>query len=280
MSMKTLTPIFHLSAWAVALCTALLSASAQAQTALSASQSAAPVALSVKINGQVTPAERGELLLREQLARGVSDTPQLRNAIRETLINQAIMSQEAVKQSLDKQPLIKARLELTQQNTLAQAWQQKAMQDAVVSDAELQAEYQAQVKALGTQEYLLRHVLVADEKQAQQVQTKLKGGAKFEVVALEMSRDPGTRDKGGLSEWVAEGRLAPAILQALQGLKAGQMAAQAVQTPAGWQVLKLEEKRALTAPTLEAVTPQLKLAIAQRQVQAKLVALRASAKVE
>lgn len=278
--MKTPTLTFHLSARAVVLCTALLSASAQAQTAPGAAQSATPIAWSVKINGQVTPAERGELLLREQLARGASDTPQLRNAIREALINQAIMSQEAVKQSLDKQPLIKARLELTQQNTLAQAWQQKAMQDVVISDAELQAEYQTQVKALGTQEYLLRHVLEADEKQAQQVQTKLKGGAKFEVVALELSRDSGTRDKGGLSDWVAEGRLAPSILQAVQGLKTGQMAPQAVQTPAGWQVLKLEEKRALTAPTLEAVTPQLKLAIAQRQVQAKLAALRASAKVE
>jgi peptidyl-prolyl cis-trans isomerase C len=176
--------------------------------------------------------------------------------------------------------LVIARLELTQQNVLAQAWQQKAMQDVVISDSELQAEYQAQVKALGTQEYLLRHVLVADEKQAQQVQSKLKGGAKFEVVALELSRDPGTRDKGGLSEWVAEGRLAPAILQAVQGLKTGQLAPQAVQTPAGWQVLKLEDKRALKAPTLDAVTSQLRLAIAQRQVQAKLAALRASAKVE
>lgn len=280
MSMNTPTLTFHSSAWAAALCTALLGASAQAQSAQGDAQSVAPVALMVKINGQATPAERGELLLREQLARGASDTPQLRNAIRETLINQAILSQEAVKQSLDKQPLVIARLELTQQNVLAQAWQQKAMQDVVISDSELQAEYQAQVKALGTQEYLLRHVLVADEKQAQQVQSKLKGGAKFEVVALELSRDPGTRDKGGLSEWVAEGRLAPAILQAVQGLKTGQLAPQAVQTPAGWQVLKLEDKRALKAPTLDAVTSQLRLAIAQRQVQAKLAALRASAKVE
>jgi peptidyl-prolyl cis-trans isomerase C len=210
----------------------------------------------------------------------VPDTPQLRNAIRETLINQTLMAQDAVKLSLDKQPLVKTRLELAQQSTLAQAWQQKAMQDAVISDAELQAEYQAQVKALGTQEYLLRHVLVADEKQAQQVLAKIKGGAKFETVALESSRDPGTRDKGGLSDWVAEGRLAPAIVQAVQGLKGGQLAAQAVQTPAGWQVLRLEEKRALTPPALESVTPQLKAVLVQKQAQAKLAALRASAKVE
>ncbi len=241
---------------------------------------ASPPSLALKINGQVSPVERGDLLLRDQLARGAADTPQLRTAIRETLINQTLMAQEAVKQSLDQLPLVKARAELAQQNTFAQAWQQKAMQDAVVSDADIQAEYQVQVKALGTQEYRLRHVLVADEKTAQQVLAKAKSGTKFESLAAESSRDPGTRDKGGLSDWVAEGRLSPAILQAVQGLKNGQLAAQAVQTPAGWQVLRLEERRALTPPTLEAVTPQLKLAVAQKQVQAKLAALRASAKVE
>lgn len=253
---------------------------ALAQQALPSVTVASPPSLALKINGQVSPVERGDLLLRDQLARGAADTPQLRTAIRETLINQTLMAQEAVKQSLDQLPLVKARAELAQQNTLAQAWQQKAMQDAVVSDADIQAEYQVQVKALGTQEYRLRHVLVADEKTAQQVLAKAKSGTKFESLAAESSRDPGTRDKGGLSDWVAEGRLSPAILQAVQGLKNGQLAAQAVQTPAGWQVLRLEERRALTPPTLEAVTPQLKLAVAQKQVQAKLAALRASAKVE
>jgi parvulin-like peptidyl-prolyl isomerase len=119
-----------------------------------------------------------------------------------------------------------------------------------------------------------------DEKTAQQVLDKIKRGAKFDAVALESSRDPNTRDKGGLSEWVAEGQLTPAILQAVQSLKTGQMAPQAVQTPVGWQVLRLEDKRAVKAPSLESVTPRLKMAIAQKKVQAQLAALRASAKVE
>lgn len=245
-----------------------------------AAAEAAPVSLAVKVNGQTLSTERGELLLREQLARGVPDSPQLRNVIRETLINQAVMAQDAQKQALDKLPLVKARLELVEQNTLAQAWQQKTMDDAQIADADIQTEYQTQVKALGTQEFRLRHVLLADEKQAQQVLAKIKGGAKFDQIAQESSRDPGTREKGGLSDWVAEGRLAPAIRQAVDGLKAAQLAAKPVQTPAGWQVLRLEEKRALTPPTLEAVKPQLRQALAQRQAQAKLAALRSSAKVE
>jgi peptidyl-prolyl cis-trans isomerase C len=253
---------------------------AQGAPTAPAAAEAAPVSLAVKVNGQTLSAERGELLLREQLARGVPDSSELRNMIRETLINQAVMAQDAQKQALDKLPVVKARLELVEQNTLAQAWQQKAMDDAQITDADIQTEYQAQVKALGTQEFRLRHVLVADEKQAQQVLAKIKGGAKFDQVAQESSRDPGTREKGGLSDWVAEGRLAPAIRQAIDGLKAGQLAAKPVQTPVGWQVLRLEEKRALTPPTLEAVKPQVRQALAQRQAQARLAALRSSAKVE
>ncbi len=79
---------------------------------------------------------------------------------------------------------------------------------------------------------------------------------------------------------MAEGRLAPAIRQAVESLKAGQLATKPVQTPAGWQVLRLEEKRTLTPPALDAVKPQLRLALAQRQAQAKLATLRSSAKVE
>lgn len=281
MKINALPTGFHFARLSGALGIALGCAGVWAQGAATApAASAAPVSFVLQVNGQTLSAERGELLLREQLARGVPDSPQLRNLIRETLINQAVMAQDALKLSLDKQPLVRARLELVEQNTLAQAWQQKAMDDAQISDADLQIEYQAQIKALGTQEFRLRHILVSDEKQAQQVLGKIKSGAKFDQVAQEFSRDPGTREKGGLSDWVAEGRLAPAIRQAVEGLKAGQLAIQPVQTPAGWQVLRLEEKRAFTPPSLEAVKPQLRQALAQRQTQAKLAALRGSAKVD
>ncbi len=268
----------RLGPWMTA-CAAMIYCSGLLAQMVPAAQ-AAPVSFELKINGQSVSAERGELLLREQLARGVSDSPQLRTLIRETLINQFVMAQDALKQSLDKQPQVKARLELATQNALAQAWQQKALDDVHVTDADLQAEYQTQVKALGTQEYRLRHVLLADEKTAQQTLEKIKLGAKFDQIALESSRDPGTREKGGLSEWVAESRLAPAIRQAVETLKSGQLAEKPVQTPAGWQVLRLEEKRALTPPAFEAVKPQLRLALAQRQAQLKLATLRSAAKIE
>jgi len=252
---------------------------AQSTAAVAPAAPAAPVSMVVTVNGALQEAERGDLLLREFMGRGAADSPQLRAAVRETLINQAVMSQDAIKQALHQLPLAKARLALAEQNTLAQLWQQKAIQDAQISDADIQAEYDSQVKALGSQEYRVRHVLLADEKNAKQIWTKIKDGAKFETVAGEASLDKLTGAQGGLSEWMPESRLMPEVLAAIKGLKNGQLVAQPVKTASGWQVLRLEEKRPTQALSLDAAKPQIRLALAQRQVQLRLNALKAAAKI-
>ena len=239
-----------------------------------------PAAFAVSINGEAQPPEVGQLLLKEQIARGAADTPQLQAVLRETLINQAVMAQAAVKAGLDQQPEVRARLDLARQNALAQAWQRQVLQGVHPSDADIQAEYQRQVQALGTQEVRLRHVLVADEKQAKEVYAQLKGGAPFEQVATQFSIDANTRKSGGLTDWVPVGRLSPAVAKALQGLEKGQLAAAPVETAAGWQVLRLEDQRPFTAPAIAQVKPQLIQALARQTLQARIKTLRESAKVE
>jgi peptidyl-prolyl cis-trans isomerase C len=281
---KSLPHCFDLPVRATVTAVFLLACAAPtwAQTAAAAAPvvaPAAPVSLVVTVNGELQEAERGELLLREFMGRGAADSPQLRAAVRETLINQAVMSQDAIKQELNKLPLVKARLALTEQNALAQAWQQKAIQDAQISDADIKAEYDSQVKAMGSQEYRVRHVLLADETKAKQILAKIKVGAKFETMAGESSLDKVTAAQGGLSEWMPEGRLMPEVFAAIKGLKNGQLVPQPVKTASGWQVLRLEEKRPSQPLSLDAAKPQIRLALAQRQVQVRLNALKAAAKI-
>lgn len=235
--------------------------------------------MNLRVNGEALPPERGQLLLQEHIARGAAATPQLQSVVRETLINQTVMAQAAVKAGLDQQPQVRARLDLARQNALAQAWQQQVLQGVQPSDAELQAEYQRQIQVLGSEEVRLRHVLVASEKQAQEVHAQILGGVPFERVAAQISSDVTTRESGGLTDWVALGVLSPAVVKALQGLKEGQLAAP-TETAAGWQVLRLEERRPFIAPAIDKVNPQLIRALAQRTLQAQLRELRESAKVE
>jgi peptidyl-prolyl cis-trans isomerase C len=75
----------------------------------------------VTINGEPQSVARAEVLLREQLARGAGNSPQLQAAVRDLLINQTVMSQAAIKEGLDKLPLVQAQIELARQSVLAQA---------------------------------------------------------------------------------------------------------------------------------------------------------------
>lgn len=237
-------------------------------------------AFAATINGEAQPPERGQLLLQQQIARGATNTPQLQSVLRETLINQTVMAQAAVKAGLDQQPQVRARLDLARQDVLAQAWQQQVLQTAQPTDASVQAEYQRQIQALGTQEVRLRHVLVREEKQAKAVHAQIKGGAPFEQLAAKFSTDAATRESGGLTEWVPVGMLSPAVAKVLQGVEKGQLAAAPVETAAGWQVLRLEERRPFTPPAMDKVRPQLLQALAKQTLQAQLKTLRESARVE
>jgi peptidyl-prolyl cis-trans isomerase C len=122
-------------------------------------------------------------------------------------------------------------------------------------------------------------VLLADEAKAKQILAKLKDGSKFETMAGESSLDKVTAAQGGLSEWMPEGRLSPEVFAAIKGLKNGQLVPQPVKTASGWQVLRLEEKRPAQVLSLDAAKPQIRLTLAQRQVQARLNALKAAAKI-
>jgi peptidyl-prolyl cis-trans isomerase C len=234
----------------------------------------------VTVNGEVQSSARAEVLLREQLARGVADSPELRNSVRDALVNQAIMAQEARKLGLEKNPLVQAQIELAQQSILALAWQQTVLMDTRVSDEAVQAEYNSQVARLGKQEYLLRHVLVADQATARTVMNRLKAGAKMADLAAEFSRDSQSNGRGGLSEWTPVGNFLPPVAEAVAKLAKGKLAPQPVQTAQGWHVIQLEDTRAFTPPTLEASKNQIVDQLARQSLEAKVLNLKSAAQVK
>jgi peptidyl-prolyl cis-trans isomerase C len=220
------------------------------------------------------------VLLREQLSRGAPDNAELRKGLREELINQALMAQQARKAALDKEPLVQAQIDLARQAILAQSWQQKVVSELVIKDEEFKAEYDRQVARLGNQEYLVRHLLVAEEATAKLLIDKIQAGAKLADLASEYSRDAATQGHGGLTEWNVAANLHSALAEVLPKLEKGKVWPQAVRSSAGWHVLQLEDKRAFTPPTLEASKPQLTQIIARQTLASRLQALRAQAKLQ
>lgn len=234
----------------------------------------------VTINGIVQPNARAEILLRERLSRGVQDSPQLRDGVRDLLINWSLMEQAAIKADLDKEPLVQAQVDIAIQNVLAQAWQLKILSALTINDDEIKAEYDKQISRLGDKEYLIRHILVADVSTAKLLIEKLQSGSKMADLAGEYSRDTATQGKGGLTDWTSMVNFLPAIADVVPSLTKGQFTQKAVQTDLGWHILQLDDIRPFKAPTFESLKPQLTQIIARKSLEAQIKKMRDAATIK
>ncbi len=234
----------------------------------------------VTVNGVPQSNSEAEFLLREQLGRGVADSQELRNGIRETLINLLIMEQQAETGGLEKDALVQAQIKLSRQNILAQAWQQTVLKNATITDAEIQSEYKTQIARLGDKEVLLRHLLVNEESTAKLLIEKLERGSNIADLAKEYSRDSATQNRGGLTDWTLSANLLPVIAQAVAKLTKGKFTQQAVHSDLGWHIFQLEDTRTFKAPSLEDLKGQLVQIISRRTIDARVKFLRDTAKVQ
>ena len=163
---------------------------------------------------------------------------------------------------------------------LINAWQQKALGDEKIGDAEVTAEYNRQVQRMAPSDVRIRQVLVADEVSAKLLLEKARGGSKMEDLAKEYSREPGAKASGGLSDWINLSDLLPPLAQAVTGVAKGKLLDQPVQTPNGWHVIQIDDVRAFKPLPMEEIKPQILGLLQQRALQDKLKALRGQAKVQ
>ena len=234
----------------------------------------------VTVNGTAIPNAHAEVLLREQLARGVADSAELRAAVGETLISQTLMAQQASKLGLDANPLVQAQSALAQKNVLSQAWQQSVLGDIRIEDEDIRAEYARQVSSLGEKDYLIRHLLLKEEPTAKLLIDKLNAGSKLADLARDYSQDASTRERGGLADWTNTVNLLPALADAVKLLTKGQFTSQPVRTESGWHVVQLEDVRTNKPVALEEVKPQIAQILARRKLDEKIKALRDKAQVQ
>ncbi|MDR1853671.1 MAG: peptidyl-prolyl cis-trans isomerase [Azoarcus sp.] len=252
------------------------SSNAATKAETTAEPAAAPVAT---VNGQVIPGEYAEILLASQRAQGAQEAPNLVENIRKDLIRRAVLTQAAVKAGVDKQASTAARQDLARQNVLIQDYLQDWVKNNPPTDEELKKEYDTIKSRLGDKEYRARHVLVASEKEANDLIARLKKGAKFATLAKK-SLDPGSKDRGGDLGWSNAGSYVPQFAEALVKLEKGKYTTAPVKTDFGYHVILLEDVRELQAPPFEEVKQQLQMGLQQRKVQEYIEELEKQAEVK
>lgn len=231
------------------------------------------------VNGKPVPSSRADVMVKQMVAQGQQDTPELRAMIKDELINREILIQEADKLGLGTHADVKSQVEIARQSILIRALVADYLKKNPVKDADIKAEYDRFKAQASDKEYHARHILVEKEEDAKAIIVKLKAGAKFEDLAKQ-SKDPGSAANGGDLDWAAPAAFVKPFSDAMVSLQKGQLYDTPVKTQFGYHVIKLDDVRTAKIPTLEEVKPQIAEGLQQKKLQAFQQQLRAKAKIQ
>ena len=232
------------------------------------------------VNGKAIPKSRSDALAQQVIGSGQQpDSPKLREMIKNELIAQEVLLQEAVKRGFDKDATVKEQLDTARQSIVIQAMAADFVAKNPVSDAEVKAEYERYKAQAGDKEYHVRHILLGTEAEAKAVIVKLKGGAKFDELA-KTSKDSGTAASGGDLDWASPSSFPQSFSDAFVKLAKGAITETPVQTPNGWHVIKLDDTRMAKLPSMEEVKPQISDSLKQKKLQAYQEALLKKATIK
>ena len=223
-------------------------------------------------------ADKVNLLVKEQLDRGVPDSKTLREGINEELIRLDLIMQEARNSGFDKQPLTKLHAELASQGSIAKDYLQEWIKNHPITEDMMKKEYSEWISNMGNTEYLLRDILVKSEEEAKGVIARLKENEKFEIIASKQTLDIRSRARGGLQDWVGVGFLDKAIASSVSKLPRGKWTTEPVKAANGWHILLLEDSKPFVASSFESVKPQIKQNLEQKSIKAYIDGLRAMKK--
>ena len=206
------------------------------------------------VNGKAIDAKTFEQIIKNNVANGAQDTEQLRAAVKEELIARQVMVQEFSKLGLDKNPEAISGLSYVRENFLIDFLLRNHEQKHPITEEMIKAEYERQLSLIGepgeAMQYLTRLIVLSSEGEAKAVIAELKKGADFAKIAAVQSVDASKKNGGELG-WVLPAQVLPAIGTVMVNLKEGTFSALPIQTPYGWYIIKVEEKRPFKIPSLE-----------------------------
>ena len=223
---------------------------------------------------------------REAVAQGLVGegepldlTSDLFRRVLDEVIDQKLLAREAERRGLDNSALAQRRLAATRERILGDMLVETVV-NGTIDDKAVETIYREQVRLAQTSEEIRsRLILSRTREEADAVIGLLAQGAAFEAVAQQRSVDEATRFSGGDLGYATPDVLPEAYKNALQNQPAGSTVGP-FQTEGGWAVLRIEDRRKETPPTLEQARPQIVRYLTYEGVRQLLEQLRGKARVE
>lgn len=193
--------------------------------------------------------------------RAMASTPQGRREMLDTMVIRELILQKASKDGLDKGPEIEEKLQELKKRLIVESFLKKKVEtDAQISEADLKKFYDQNLEKFKAGEQIrASHILVKNEKAAQDILAQIKGGANFEELARKNSVDSSAA-KGGDLGWFSKGAMVPVFEKTALSLKEGQVS-EVVKSDFGFHIIKLTGKRPAGTRPFDEVKDQIKAAL-------------------
>ncbi|MBW8269185.1 peptidylprolyl isomerase [Caldovatus aquaticus] len=240
-----------------------------------------PDTVVARVDGEpITLGDLGEatLLLPEQLRAAPPQV--LYPLLLDQLITQHALVAAARRAGLDRDPAVAARIRRAEERELQQALVGREIAGRL-SEAALRERYQREIASRPPEEEIrARHILVPSEEEARAALAEARRpGADFAEIARRRSTGPGAQEGGDLG-FFKRGDMIPEFAEAAFALRAGQVSETPVQSPFGWHVIKVEERRPAAPPSFEEARETLRQQMAEEEVSAVVERIRSAARIE
>lgn len=205
--------------------------------------------------------------------------PEMRERVLRAVMAEKLVYGEATKAGIDKSEKVQRELEDIKRKLVVRNFLESKTA-SLISDSDVKKEYETMVSGMkDDKEVRARHILVADEAAAKEVKKKLDGGAKFDDVAKELSKDPGSAKNGGDLGYFTKDKMVKEFADAAFAMKKGEISGP-VKSPFGYHIIKVEDSRKVTAPTLTELKDQIKGKLQEKKLNDYIGGLVKSADVK
>ncbi|MBT6512875.1 MAG: peptidylprolyl isomerase [Alphaproteobacteria bacterium] len=199
----------------------------------------------------------------------------------ERVINQELIVVAAREEGLHESEEFLTQMAALESDILQQLYMQQKVDERLTVEA-VEEEFQIWLdefdeRGLGDDVHA-RHILVATQEEAQAISERAQAGEDFATLAMELSTGPSGVDGGDLG-WFRYEDMVPEFADGAFALETGAVSGP-VESPFGWHVIKLEERRAAEAPVLSDVEVELRDIMARQAVMDTLDQLHADAEIE
>ena len=227
-----------------------------------------------------TPITLGEIIaVRQSLPEQYQQLPDevLMAALVQQLADQQLLANAGHAAGLRSSVTVQLALRNQERAVMADAYMAQQIL-ARVDEAAIQAAYDERFgSAEPAQEVRAAHILVETEELAAELKSQIDAGAEFATLAAEHGTD-GTASRGGDLGWFTHEQMVPEFADAAFALEAGSVS-DPVQSPFGWHLIKLEEKRDQPVPSIDLVRDELVAQLTDAAQRSLIEELRGSGAV-